>query len=97
MIESPKPAAKSLLKPQYSLRWIFVEMTLTAVALGCFAYFVNSPHVYQPTDVLFPYLGFFIAAGSAVGGLAHRHIGGAWVGLGFAVGIWPLLLRGLAA
>ncbi len=85
------------LKPQYSLRWIFVELTLSAVAVGCFAYFFRNPDVYQPNDVLLPFFGFFLAAGSAVGGLVHWHIVGGLVGVVIAGGMWPFLLRGLAS
>ena len=94
MTEAPK---QRLLKAQYSLQWIFVEMALTAVALGCLAYFVNSPDVYRPGDVFLPYTGFFIAAGCAVGGFVHRHALGGLGGLTIALWMWPFLLRGIAS
>jgi hypothetical protein len=96
MTQPPNQDRKRLLKPQYSLRWVFVELTLTAVAVGCFAYFIRNPNLYRPDDILLPFFGFFAAAGCAVGGLAHCHLIGGFVGLVIAGSMWPFLLRGLS-
>lgn len=81
-----------LLKPQYSLRWIFVEMTLTAIAVGCFAYFQRSETNDDPAYVLFQFIGFFAAAGAALGGLVHHQVVGGICGLVLALGLWIAFL-----
>ena len=82
----------NLLKPQYSLRWIFIEMTLAAIAVACFSYFYRTLGLYRPVDVFWPFFGFFIAAGAAVGGLVHWPVAGAFAGMGLAFFLWILVI-----
>lgn len=84
-------SALNLLKPQYSLRWFFVEMTLKAIAVACFAYFQRS-ETNDPAYVLFQFLGFFSAACAAVGGLVHHQVVGGICGLVLAFGLWIAFL-----
>lgn len=88
--------AVNLQKPQYSLRWLVLEITLWSVALGCFAYLFRTPGLSNPEHILFPFFLFFIAAGAALGNLVKFPVVGGCIGLVPGIYMWNQLMHTLS-
>lgn len=86
----------NLHKPQYSLRWLWLETTLVSVALGCFAYLFRTPGLSNPEHIYFPFFMFFIAAGAALGNLAKFPVVGGCLGLLPGIYMWNQLMHALS-
>lgn len=79
-------------KPQYTMRWLFLETTLVGIALGCLVYLLRTQWLDRPEHFFLPYFAGFFAAGSALGGLGGRPVVGGVVGLMVSFAVFSLFL-----
>jgi hypothetical protein len=83
-------------KLQFSLQWLFLEITLFAANFACIYWLSRLGNCTNPGQILLPFFLFFSSGCGAIGGLFQWPVVGGLIGLCIAAALWPSLLHALS-